>query len=149
MGLGEVILEKKFSGHVHTLSKLNLGLIIFLGGISFFAREGLFFKLQPTFTGLVISAYLFIKKIQKKSLFLEMMKEMSPREDLPEQLYLKLEFHLALFLILFSAFMFVVALKFSTAEWLFWKTGGFYIASGIFIVIEIFLLKNTIKRKAG
>ena len=50
LGVLEMIVEKKFSGHVHTLSKVNLSLIVVLGVISLIAKEGVWFKLQPTFT---------------------------------------------------------------------------------------------------
>jgi len=40
LGIVEMILEKYFTGHVHTLSKVNLALIVILGGFSMVAKEG-------------------------------------------------------------------------------------------------------------
>lgn len=142
----EILLEKKFSGHVHTLSKLNIALIVFLGGISLLAKEGIFFKLQPTFTGVSIALYLVYKKLRNESLMLEMMKDLNQRPPMPEAFYKTLEWHLGLFLLTFAAFMVWVAMRESTATWLFWKTAGFYIAFGGFMVIEVFYIRFIFRR---
>lgn len=146
LGLVEMILEKKFTGHVHTLSKLNLSLIIVLGGISLIAKEGVFFKLQPTLTGLCLSSFLIYKKTRNESLMVEMLKDMKQKIPLPEDFYKKMEWHMCLFLILFATFMAYVALKESTATWLFWKTGGFYIAFGGFMLVEMVFIKWHMRR---
>ncbi len=137
LGVIEMLLEKKFTGHVHTLSKLNLTLIIILGGISLIAKEGIFFKLQPTLTGISLSCFLIYKKLKNQSLMVEMMKDMKQKIPFPEQIYKTMEWHICLFLVLFAAFMAYVALEKTTSTWLFWKTGGFYIAFGGFMVLEM------------
>ena len=43
-------------------------------------------------------------------------------------------------IILFAFFMVYVALEETTATWLFWKTGGFYIAFGAFMLTEMIIL---------
>ena len=145
LGVVEMILEKKISGHVHTLSKLNLLLIVVLGGISFIAREGIFFKLQPTFTGIALGTFLIFKKIKNQSLMLEMLNDMKQRPPLPEIFYKKIELHLSLFLLGFALFMAWVALSLSTANWLFWKTGGFYLAFGGFMIFEMVYIRFFMK----
>lgn len=137
LGVIEMALEKKFTGHVHTLSKLNIALIVILGGVSLIAKDGIFFKLQPTFTGLSLASFLVFKKIKNQSLMLEMLKDMKQKPPLPEQIYKIMEWHMCLFLIVFAAFMAWVAIYQSTDRWLFWKTGGFYIAFGGFMIIEL------------
>lgn len=146
LGFLEMGLEKKFTGHVHTLSKLNIGLIVVLGGISLMAQEGLFFKLQPTFTGIALGLFLIYKKIKKKSLMFEMLEDFKQRPPLPEEFYKTLEWHLCLFLFVFAIFMAYVAVKETTAVWLFWKTGGFYLAFGCFMVAEVFYIKFFARR---
>lgn len=146
LGVVEMLLEKKITGHVHTLSKLNLVLIVILGGISLIAKEGIFFKLQPTLTGLALSFFLLFKKFKKQSLMVEMLKDMKQKPPLPEEIYKILEWHMCLFLIGFAFFMAWVALKQTTATWLFWKTAGFYIAFGGFMVVEIFYLRTISRR---
>ncbi len=141
LGIIEMILEKKFTGHVHTLSKLNIALIVILGGVSLIAKEGVWFKLQPTFTGLALSSYLLFKKFKKQSLMLEMLEDMKQKAPLPPEIYRIMEWHMCLFLIGFAFFMAWVALKDTTATWLFWKTGGFYIAFGGFMILEMIYIQ--------
>lgn len=146
LGLIEMVLEKKFTGHVHTLSKLNIILIVVLGGISLIAKEGVFFKLQPTFTGIALSSFLVFKKLKNQSLMVEMLNDMKQRPPLPDEVYKTMEWHMCLFLVVFAFFMAWVALKESTATWLFWKTGGFYIAFGAFMVVEMIYIQRISRR---
>lgn len=141
LGIIEMLLEKKFTGHVHTLSKLNIALVVILGAVSLVAREGVWFKLQPTFTGLSLATYLVFKKIKKQSLMVEMLKDMKQKPPLPDEIYKNMEWHMCLFLIGFAAFMAWVAVKETTATWLFWKTGGFYIAFGGFMILEMIFIR--------
>lgn len=146
LGILEMGLEKKFTGHVHTLSKLNIALIIVLGGVSLIAKEGVWFKLQPTFTGLSLAGFLAYKKVRNQSLMVEMLKDMKQKPPLAEEVYKALEWHLCLFLIGFAGFMAHVAINESTATWLFWKTGGFYIAFGGFMILEMLYLRWFVRR---
>lgn len=146
LGAIEMLVEKKFTGHVHTLSKLNLILILVLGGISLAAKEGVFFKLQPALTGVALSAFLIYKRVRGQSLFLEMLEDMKQRPPLPPDTYKQMEWHVCLFLLAFAGFMAWVALKETTATWLFWKTGGFYLAFGGFMVGELLYLRFILRR---
>lgn len=146
LGILEMALEKKFTGHVHTLSKLNIALIVILGGISLIAKEGVWFKLQPTLTGISIASFLLYKKIRKQSLMMEMLQDLKQKPPLPEHVYRLLEWHMCLFLYGFAAFMAHVALNNSTANWLFWKTGGFYVAFGGFMLVEMIYLRWYLRR---
>lgn len=141
LGIIEMLLEKKFTGHVHTLSKLNIALVVILGAVSLIAREGVWFKLQPTFTGLSLASYLVFKKIKKQSLMVEMLNDMKQKPPLPDEIYKIMEWHMCLFLIGFAGFMAWVAVKETTATWLFWKTGGFYIAFGGFMILEMIFIR--------
>lgn len=148
LGIIEMLLEKYFTGHVHTLSKVNIALIVILGVISLIAKEGVWFRLQPTFTGLGIASFLVYKKIQGHSLMLDMLKDMGQIPPLPESTYKIMEWHITLFLIGFAAFMAKVAVYNTTASWLFWKTGGFYIAFAGFMILELVYLRFVLRRKS-
>lgn len=150
LGLLEMLLEKKFSGHVHTLSKLNISLVVVLGAISLIAKEGLWFKLQPTMTGIAVSIFFLWKKYKKESLIHQMLIDMKTPENkmLPAHIYGMMEWHLCLFLISFAIWMAYVALNLPTGSWLFWKTGGFYIAFIPFMLIEMFFIRMKLKGKA-
>lgn len=148
LGIIEMILEKYFTGSVHTLSKVNIVLIVILGVISLIAKEGVWFRLQPTFTGIGISGFLIYKKMIGHSLMLDMLKDMGQVPPLSENTYKIMEWHMTVFLLLFAAFMAKVAVYETTATWLFWKTGGFYIAFGAFMVLEMVYLRFVLRRKA-
>ncbi|MGE3611358.1 MAG: septation protein IspZ [Bacteriovoracaceae bacterium] len=146
LGVLEMGLEKKFTGHVHTLSKLNLSLVIVLGFISLLAKEGVWFKLQPTLTGLSVASFLIYKKFRGQSLMFEMLVDMKQKPPMPNEIYKMLEWHMCLFLIGFAAFMAKVAIYEDTSTWLFWKTGGFYIAFGAFMLVEMIFLTWYLRR---
>ena len=149
LGVLEMILEKKFTGHVHTLSKLNISLIVVLGVVSLIAKEGIWFKLQPTMTGVAVAGFFLYKKIRNESLIHQMLVDMKTPQNriLPQQVYSMMEWHLCLFLLGFAAWMAHVALTKPTTTWLFWKTGGFYIAFIPFMLVEMFLIRSRLKVK--
>lgn len=147
LGLIEMFLEKHFTGHVHTLSKVNVSLIVILGVVSLIAKEGVWFRLQPTFTGLGVASFLLYKKFQGHSLMLDMLKDMGQIPPLPDATYKIMEWHMTLFLLGFAVWMAKVAVVDSTATWLFWKTGGFYMAFGGFMLLEMVYLRFVMKGK--
>lgn len=146
LGILEMVLEKWFTGHVHTLSKLNIALVVVLGIISLIAKEGIWFKLQPTMTGISVASFLIYKKIQGHSLMLEMMTDLKQKVPLPPEIYKQLEWHMCLFLIGFAVFMAYIAIYESTSVWIFWKTGGFYAAFGVFMLLEMIFLRWYLRR---
>lgn len=140
----EIIFEKIFTKHIHSLSKMNFFLILFLGILSLIAKEGIWFKLQPTFTGIVLAAVFWIKKYRGGS-FLWEMSELMPQRP-PEFVIKDMEFHLSFFLLFYGFFMGWVALKLSTDQWLFYKTAGFYIAFFIFMILQMVFTRTKIKK---
>ena len=86
------------------------------------------------------------KKFKNQSLMVEMLKDMKQRPPLPEDLYKIMEWHMCLFLIGFALFMAYVAVSLTTSTWLFWKTGGFYIAFGGFMLVEMIYIRLTAGR---
>jgi intracellular septation protein len=146
LGLIEMALEKYFTGHVHTLSKLNVSLVVVLGGVSLFAKEGVWFKLQPTFTGLAVASFLLFKKFKGQSLMLEMLIDMKQKIPMPPEVYKFMEWHMCLFLMGFAGWMAYIAIYKSTDTWIFWKTAGLYIAFGAFMIGEMLFLRWYLRR---
>ena len=72
---------------------------------------------------------------------MEMLQDMKQRPPMAEKFYKTMEWHLCLFLIGFAFFMGWVAIKETTATWLFWKTGGFYVAFGGFMIFEMIYIR--------
>lgn len=136
----EISLEWFFTKHVHTISKFNFYLILVLGGISFLGDDGIWFKLQPAFTGVGIGAFLIYRTVSGKGLMIEMMETMNP-EVKPLPFMPLVEKHISLFFFLYGIFMAYVAFSLSTDKWLFFKTIGFYIATGVFFIVELIYLR--------
>jgi intracellular septation protein len=147
LGLVEMGLEKKFTGYIHTLSKLNLSLIVVLGGVSLVAKEGIWFKLQPTMTGIAVSLFFIYKKWKNESLIHQMLIDMKTPANrmLPENIYGIMEWHLCLFLFSYALWMAWVTYSMTTSQWLFWKTGGFYLAFIPFMLMEMIYIRSRLK----
>jgi intracellular septation protein len=143
----EMIVEKIFTDKIHTISKLNMFLVIFLGLISLWAQEGIWFKLQPTLTGVTLFVFLIFLKVRNKSIMLDMMREMNTEIPLPESFYLTLEWHLAIFVFVFALFMAYISIYQPTSVWIFWKTAGFYIAFFVFLLGEFVYLRSQNQRR--
>jgi intracellular septation protein len=136
----EMSLEWILTKHVHTISKLNFYLILILGGIAFVADEGIWFKLQPSFTGVLMGTYMLFRYYRGDSLMIQMMKEMN-NKNLPDKIILFLEKNMSFFMFGYGLFMLPVAIYLSTEEWLFFKTAGFYIAILVFFIVQLLFLK--------
>ncbi len=140
----EIILEKVFTKHVHAISKFNFYLILVLGSIGLVGDEGIWFKLQPFFTGLLMGGYLLFRASRGNSLMIETMEGTGQRIHLPEFIEM-VEKHLARFLIAYGFFMAYIAIYQNTDTWLFFKTGGFYIVCFIFFGMEMFFMRRKMK----
>ncbi len=149
MGLAcvEILLEYLFVKHVHSLSKLNFVLLFILGPISLIGEDGLWFKLQPMFTGIILYLYLFFQGLRGESLMWTMSADMNLKMRLPKEILLVLERHMAFFLLIFGLFMGVLAKYYSTSTWAFFKTIGFYICFALFMVGEMFYFKFVVSKR--
>ena len=143
----EIGVEYFYTKHVHTLSKFNFFLILGLGGISLLGDEGIWFKLQPMFTGVGISLFLFYRLfIRGEGLLVEMGHSMHEgKVALPDFILDKMERDLAFLFFVYGSFMGVVAWRGSTDQWLFFKTVGFYIVFFLFAIIEVLLMRKSLK----
>lgn len=142
LGLLEMVLEKVFTKVVHSISKFNFFLIVALGAISIIGKNGVWFKLQPFFTGVIMSLYMLYKLKRGDGLFYEMMMMMNKEKVPPKEIVLRLEKHLAIFLLLYGVFMGVIAIWATTSQWRFFKMEGLYLCLGIFMVFEMILLRK-------
>ncbi|MCO4795331.1 MAG: septation protein IspZ [Bacteriovoracaceae bacterium] len=143
----EIILEKVFTKHVHTLSKFNFFLILFLGGISLIGDEGIWFKLQPLFTGIGISGFMFYRLVRGKGMLFEMMESMpNDKPKPPEFVIQSLEKHVAIFFFVYALFMGSLAIWGTTDQWMFFKTAGLYIVFFFFMILEFFLMRKMMSK---
>lgn len=146
LSLLEIIGEKIFTGKVHTLSKLNCGLILLLGGVSLIAHEGIWFKLQPTFTGVILAAFLGWGLSRGKSFLGEVMHDMGRGWPLPPELLIRFELHLCLFIFGYGLFMAYWAFNGTTSQWAFWKTGGQYLCFIVFGIVQMLWLRRAVRK---
>lgn len=141
----EMSIEWIVTKHIHTLSRFNFFLILILGGIAFAFQEGIWFKLQPTFTGLLMGGYLLYRLYKKESLMVEMMKSMHSH-PLPDVIIMSMERNLSIFMIAYGVFMAFIAFNAPTGTWLFWKTGGFYIVTIIFFIAQLVFIRRSARK---
>lgn len=142
----EVTVEKLYTGHVHTLSRLNFGIILLLGVLSLFAHEGVWFKLQPTMTGVICGTWLIFNQSKGKTMLIEAMQDMGRPWPFPEVWLRDFERHVIGFIFCYSTFMAYWTFWGTTAQWAFWKTGGQYMSFGAFMVVEFWWLRHKAKR---
>ncbi len=145
LALIEMALEWIFTRHIHTISKFNFFLIAVLGGLSYFASDGIWFKLQPFFTGVIMGGYLLYRNLIDKSVMYEIVEIMNP--EVPKPFFMMLEKNISIFTIIYGIFMAFVAFSMETDWWLFFKTGGFYIATAIFMVAQILYIRLKVRSR--
>lgn len=143
----EISLEYIFTKHVHTLSRFNFLLIVFLGALSLMGEDGIWFKLQPAFSGVVIGGFMGFKLWRGKGLMAEMVESMGNAKSMPSHLLRTMETHTACLFFFYGLFMVYCAFYLSTGQWLFFKTGGFYIAFAVFMVFEMLYLRSKTKKE--
>ncbi|MBD65688.1 MAG: hypothetical protein CME62_10810 [Halobacteriovoraceae bacterium] len=142
----EISLEKILTKHVHSISKFNFYLIAVLGGIALIGQDGIWFKLQPFFTGILMGGYLLVRVLQNNGLLLETMESFG--QAIPNKKIMRsLERDLSIFMILYGLFMAYVAFELTTKQWVFYKTIGFYLSSLVFFILEFVLLRIQMRRE--
>ena len=147
MGLAvlEMTFEWYFTKHIHSITKFNFVLILFLGLIALVAKEGIWFKLQPAFTGWVVGSYLIYKYIKKESLMYEIISEINSKVP-PKEILQWSERNMGMFMFLYGSFMSYIAFTQTTESWLFWKTVGFYVSFAVFTVGQTLFMRKKIRR---
>lgn len=143
----EIVFEKYKMGHVHTLSKFNFFLIVFLGGLSFVGEDGIWFKLQPAISLFAVGGFMGFKLRTGNGLMFDLMDSMPSNKKLSPNIINRMEKHLVVFFLLYGIIMLVTALWTSTSLWIFFKTAGMYIAMVIFGVVEFILNRNEMRRE--
>jgi intracellular septation protein len=143
----ELLVEKFFVKHIHSISKANFFLIFFLGALSFIDNQGIWFKLQPAITGIGIGVYLLFKVMRGKGLLFEMMESINDQKKMPPlEIMQRFETHVAIFFLGYGLFMGGVAFFLTTGQWTFFKTLGFYIVSIVFFLVEVIWLRIKMKK---
>jgi len=149
LGLGvlELLLEKILTHHLHALSKINFSLLTLLAALTWYARDGFWFKLQPALGSLGLALILIWWGWKKQGVFLQMMEDLplrpNARENLkrvPPILWQAWERDLIIFLLVYAGVMFLLATM-NARLWAVGKTVGLYVATALWGGAEIFLFR--------
>lgn len=144
-GLGLAILELAFEyfyfKHTHLISRVNFVLILLLGGLSLLGEDGIWFKLQPFFTGVGMGGFLLFQNMRNQSVMNTMIGEFNSKPP-PRGMVVLMERHMCYFTISYGFFMAYIAFNATTDQWVFFKTIGFYVAFGIFFIFEMIFLRK-------
>lgn len=110
-------------------------------------ENGIWFKLQPTLSLWAVAIYIAWKIKTGSGFFLEMLNDMKPDAPKPPEFILKsMERNIVIMFFLYGVLMAVLAVWFETSVWAFFKTAGFFVIIGIFMVIQMVLNKRAMKR---
>lgn len=146
-GVGEIAFELFKYKKVEKITLISNGLIIFLGLISLFTQEGIWFKLQPAIIELGFTFFLWGSLILKKPLFLVMARQQSiePPQEVLEQ-FPGLTFRLGIFFLIHSLLAVWAAFYWSTTNWALLKGVGLTVSMILYLIIEMIFMRLRIKR---
>lgn len=141
----EIVFEKVYNKKVHTLSKFNFFLILFLGGISLLGDDGVWFKLQPALSFWGVSVFFIYRLRSGKGVFGEMIEGMGQRNPPPDFLIRAMEVQMTYLFIAYGILMAILAIWFPTSTWVFFKTAGLYIILALFMGAQFYLNKKRMR----
>lgn len=155
-GVFEILYEWKSRGKVEALTWAGNLLILILGGVSLWFKDGIWFKLQPALIAFLLGTVLFSSVLADRPLMFEMARRqqeilMSGRGLAPEvEAKLKralsgLTGRLALFLWIQAGIGLWAALYAKTHVWAAIKGVGFTASLVVYLVVETLLLRYRIR----
>ena len=147
-GVGEVLWELRTQKRVDPMTWGGNALILVLGGISLFAQEGLWFKLQPALMEFLMAVVLIGSYIVGKPILIAMARKQNPQ--MPPQVTAilgGLTFRTGLFMLTQAALATWAAIKWSTTAWALLKGVGFTVSMVVYFVIEGLWIRK--RKQAG
>ncbi|MBN8537742.1 MAG: septation protein IspZ [Deltaproteobacteria bacterium] len=145
-GFGELSFELWKYKKISKITLVGNFLIIFLGIISLFTQDGIWFKLQPGIIELGMVLFLWGSLLMKKPLLLSLAQQQNIQ--LPEVLlkeFPKLTFRIGVFFLIHAALAFWAAFYWSTTAWALLKGVGLMVTFVLYLIIEMWLLRSRIK----
>lgn len=147
-GMGEILFELYKNKKVEKITLISNGLIIFLGLISLFTQEGIWFKLQPAIIEVGMTLFLWGSVIMKKPLLTVMAEQQ--KVNLPPDLISEfpgLTIRLGIFFLIHAILATWAALYWSTTAWALLKGIGLTLSMIVYLFAEMIFLKFKIKRR--
>lgn len=95
-----------------------------------------------------MGGYISFKAWRGQGILYEMMAMMNQNSAvmIPQKLWDPLERRLGFFMVVYGVFMGILAIWFSTNLWTFFKTLGFYLSFGLYMMAEMFFLRTQLKK---
>ncbi len=146
-GVAEIIYELVKYKKVSQMTLISNGLILIMGSVSLFLNDGIWFKLQPAIFEFGFFIFLFTTWILKKPFLKSIIEKQNP--EVPEIFKIKLNgitFRLSLFFLIQSIIATYAALYWSTEAWALLKGVGLFISMAIYMAIEMFWIKFSLRR---
>lgn len=145
-GGAEIVYELVRYKKVSQMTLISNGLILIMGSVSLFLNDGIWFKLQPAIFEFGFFVFLFTTWILKKPFLKSIIEKQNP--EVPDFFKNKLSgitLRLSLFFLIQSIIATYAALYWSTEAWAILKGVGLFISMAIYMAIEMFLIKLSLK----
>lgn len=142
-GVGEIAWEYLRYKKIEKITLIGNFLVLFLGGISLFTQEGLWFKLQPAIMEFAFAIILIGSWVLKKPLMVVLsMKQGQQLNDFMQKKFGAITFRLGLFFIFQAILAVYAALYLSTAVWAFLKGVGIFIFMAVYLFFEVLMIRR-------
>lgn len=145
-GSGEILWEKFRQGKVSAITWGVNALILVLGGLSIWAQDGIWFKLQPALVEAIFALALFVSVIAGKPLP-ELMAAKQGREFPPQvrPLLRGMTIRLGCFFVLHAVLATWAAFAWSTTAWALLKGVGLMVSLVLYSVAEGLWLRKRVR----
>lgn len=146
-GGAEIIYELVRYKKVSQMTLISNGLILIMGSVSLFLNDGIWFKLQPAIFEFGFFVFLFVTWIIKKPFLKSIIEKQNP--EVPEFFKNKLSgitLRLSLFFLIQSAVATYAAFYWTTEAWALLKGIGLFVSMAIYMAIEMFWIKLSLKK---
>ena len=141
-GGAEVAWELWRHGKVHGITLLSNALVLVLGLLSLWEKDGTFFKMQPAIFLLVMAGVFLVSSLLGKPFLVEAAKKQNP--NLPPfvlERFRGVNVRVGFFFIALAALSVWSALYWSTAAWAALKGIGMPVLLGVYLLVEVILIR--------
>lgn len=151
-GLGEIAYEWFRFKKVESITLFGNGLLLVMGSISLFTKEGIWFKLQPAIMEAVMAVVLCGSTLIGKPLLIHLARKQGtlanvPPARMPEFLaaFNGLNFRLGLFFLSHAGLATYAAFYWSTRDWALLKGVGLTVSMILYLGIEVLCLRRQMR----
>lgn len=144
-GVGEMTFEYWKERKISPITLGGNALLIVLGVIALWAKEGIWFKLQPAIMEFVIALLLLGSFFMKKSFLISMARRQQPGLPVHAEVWMHgLTFRLGVFFLLQSALAVWSAMSWSTTAWALLKGIGVPASMVLYLIVEVVVQRRRV-----